>query len=424
MTPLGAELPQDREARPRASARHETDERAARPYQYDIAFAGAGLAAVSLAIRLAALPDPPKIILIDPRTEFPRDRTWCHWQLHETPFDDAITHRWHRWTVRTPTVGTVAAATARTPYIRIPADRLHQIAAEKLTTSPHVTILRGVSVHAIDHHPEHTALHLSDGQHITAAWTFDSRPPKNDKAPWHQIFRGLELHSPEANLDTTTVTLMDFQSADSGGIRFFYVLPLDPQTALVEDTWLVPTGQAPAFSNDEILSYARKNLSPTNWQVCHQEEGNLPMGLLRARGHGQPARHDQTPTSSSAPSEVKIKNRIIPWGTAAGAIRPSSGYAFSRIQRASETMTQYWSQHRSPDPAITHESKLLAWMDRVFLRAMTRHPERVPAYFTRLFDRVPTDALIRFLESEPRPADILQVMRALPPAPFLAAALR
>ena len=68
MTPRGAERPQGRDARPRASARPETDERAARPYQYDLAFAGAGLAAVSLAVRLAALPDPPKIILLDPRT--------------------------------------------------------------------------------------------------------------------------------------------------------------------------------------------------------------------------------------------------------------------------------------------------------------------------------------------------------------------
>lgn len=403
MTSRGAELPKGRDARPRASAREETDEQAARPYQYDLAFAGAGLAAVSLAVRLAALPDPPKIILLDPRTEFPRDRTWCHWQLHETPFENAITHRWHRWTVRTPTAGTITAATARTPYIRIPADRLHQIAAEKLTASPHVTMLRGVSVNTIDQHPDHTTLHLSDGEQLTAAWTFDSRPPENDNAPWRQIFRGLELHSPQANLNTETVTLMDFQSADSDGIRFLYVLPLDPNTALVEDTWLVPAGQSPAFSNQEILSYAQKNLSATTWQIRHQEEGNLPMGLLR---------------------DLKIKNRIIPWGTAAGAVRASSGYAFSRMQRASKAMAQYWSQHRSPDPAITHESKLLAWMDRVFLRALTRHPERVPAYFTRLFDRVPPDALIRFLESEPRPADILQVMRALPPAPFLSAALR
>jgi uncharacterized NAD(P)/FAD-binding protein YdhS len=44
---------------------------------YDIAFAGAGLSAISLAVRLVELPDPPRIILIDPRTEFPHDRTWC-----------------------------------------------------------------------------------------------------------------------------------------------------------------------------------------------------------------------------------------------------------------------------------------------------------------------------------------------------------
>jgi len=380
--------------------------------KYDIAFAGAGLAAVSLAVRLAELPRPPRMLLIDPRTEFPRDRTWCYWKLHDTPFDSAITHRWHDWLVRTSAVGTVAAATVRTPYVRIPADRLHQLAQEKLSTSPHVIFLTGLSVTTIENHPDHTTLHLSDGQQITAGWTFDTRPPPNAQAPWRQIFRGLELHSPEANLDPDTVTLMDFQSAGPEGIRFFYVLPLDSKTALVEDTWLVPNGQTPSFSNTEILTYAQKNLSPTTWQIRHQEQGNLPMGL---KSH--------LPSAPSASSAVNKKNHIIPWGTPAGAIRPSSGYAFSRIQRASDAMTQYWSQHHRPDPAVTHESKLLAWMDRVFLRVMDRHPHRVPEFFTRLFDRVPPESLVRFLESEPRPADILQVMRALPAAPFLASAL-
>jgi hypothetical protein len=41
-----------------------------------------------------------------------------------------------------------------------------------------------------------------------------------------------------------------------------------------------------------------------------------------------------------------------------------------------------------------------------------------------MFDQVPPDALVRFLESEPRTADIFRVMRSLPAAPFLAAALR
>ncbi|MBJ7260088.1 MAG: hypothetical protein JHD33_11170 [Chthoniobacterales bacterium] len=374
--------------------------------KYDIAFAGAGLSALSLAVRLAELPDPPRMLLIDPRTRFPHDRTWCYWKLHHTPFDPAVTHRWHNWVVRTSTVET-SRRDARTPYARIPSDRFHQLASEKLSAGPHVTFLRGVSAGTIEDHSDHTELHLSDGQRVESDWTFDSRPPQQDNAPWRQIFRGLELHSPEANLDPATVTLMDFQSAGPGGVRFFYVLPLDEHTALVEDTWLVPRGQNPAFTDEAILHYARTHLSAAAWQIRHREEGNLPMGLF-----------------SSASSAVVKNKRIIPWGTAAGAVRASSGYAFSRIQRASDAMTHYWSRHHKPDPAMTHESKLLAWMDRVFLRVMTRHPARVPEFFFRLFDRVPAEALVRFLESEPRPADILQVMRALPPRPFLSAALR
>lgn len=374
---------------------------------HDIAFAGTGLAALSLAVRLAALTHPPRMVLVDPRREPVRDRTWCHWQLHETPFDSAITHRWHHWTVRNSTAGTTSPAAARTPYVRIPADQLHHLAMEKLGACPGVEFIHGTSVTSIENHPEHAVLQLSDGRRLASDWVFDSRPPEHDQAPWHQIFRGLELHSPAARLDTGTVTLMDFQSAGPAGVRFFYVLPLDAHTALVEDTWLVPSGQSPDFSDAEILAYAATHLGSAAWQIRHREEGRLPMGL-----------------SPSTPSAAGLKNRVILWGTPAGAIRPSSGYAFSRIQRASTRMAQAWRDDGRPAAQSAHHSPLLAWMDRVFLRAMTRRPERVPEYFTRLFNRVPPDALVRFLESEPRPADILQVMSVLPPAPFLAAAFR
>jgi len=345
-------------------------------------------------------------LLVDPRQDESSDRTWCHWQLREGIFADAITHRWHRWNVRDG--HNVARASSQdTPYVRIPSDRFRQIALRKIATCPRTEILRGTSVASIEEVSDQAVVHLSDGRRIESSWVFDSRPPQNDNAPWRQIFRGLELHSPEAKLDISAVTLMDFQSAGPEGIRFFYVLPLDANTALVEDTWLVPSHKNPAFSDEAIVSYASKNLAQTHWQIRHREDGNLPMGL--------------NPSVSSA---VKINHRIIPWGTAAGAVRASSGYAFSRIQAASERMAASWQRTGRPDPAAVHGSPLLDWMDRVFLRVMDRHPERVPEFFIRMFDRVPPDALVRFLESEPRPADILQVMRALPPGPFLRAALR
>ena len=372
---------------------------------YDIVFAGAGLAGLSLAARLAALPDPPRMLLVDPLQNDTSDRTWCHWQLHESIFDDAITHRWQRWSVDKDHNQTAVGSTD-VPYVRIPSDRFRQIAWERIKACPRAEFLRGMSVASIEEVSDRAVVHLSDGRRIESSWVFDSRPLQNDNAPWRQIFRGLELHSPETKLGTSTVTLMDFQSAGPEGVRFFYVLPLDAHTALVEDTWLVPSHKTPAFSDDAIVSYASKTLAQTHWQIRHQEEGNLPMGF-----------------SPSACSAVE-KKRIIPWGTTAGAVRASSGYAFSRIQAASERMASAWQRTGYPDPAAVHGSAFLDWMDRVFLRAMTDQPERVPEYFARLFQRVAPDALVRFLESEPRPADILQVMRALPFGPFLRAALR
>jgi lycopene beta-cyclase len=372
---------------------------------YDIVFAGAGLAGLSLAARLAALPDPPRMLLVDPLQNDTSDRTWCHWQLHESIFDDAITHRWQRWSVDKDHNQTAVGSTD-IPYVRIPSDRFRQVAWERIKACPRAEFLRGMSVASIEEVSDRAVVHLSDGRLIESSWVFDSRPLQNDDAPWRQIFRGLELHSPETKLGTSTVTLMDFQSAGPEGVRFFYVLPLDAHTALVEDTWLVPSHKTPAFSDDAIVSYASKNLAQTHWQIRHQEEGNLPMGF-----------------SPSASSAVE-KKRIIPWGTTAGAVRASSGYAFSRIQAASERMAAAWQRTGCPDRAAVHGSAFLDWMDRVFLRAMTDQPERVPEYFARLFQRVAPDALVRFLESEPRPADILQVMRALPLGPFLRAALR
>lgn len=369
---------------------------------YDIVFAGAGLSGLGLAVRLAALPNPPRMLLVDPREEPQRDRTWCHWQLHEDPFTSTVTHRWDRWSVRHGTK-TADVEYAGIPYVRIPADRFHEVALDKLSRCPRAEFLRGISVLSIEEKPDHAALRLSDGRSVRGKWVFDSRPPRRDTSSWRQIFRGLELHVPGARLGTGRVTLMDFRSAGPDGIRFFYVLPLDSDTALVEDTWLVPAGITPRFDDDDILAYAAENLCPAEWGIRHREEGNLPMG-----------------TALHAPA---TNRRVIPWGTPAGAVRASSGYAYSRIQRASERMTEAW--HRNGRPAaVVHQPPVLAWMDRVFLRVMAKHPARVPGFFLRLFQRVPAPSLIRFLESEPRPADIVRVMRSLPAAPFIGAALR
>lgn len=375
---------------------------------YDIVFAGAGLSGLSLAVRLCSLPDPPRMLLVDPRCGTVRDRTWCHWEINDHPFAPAVTHRWHNWVVSDDHHQSACHSPVY-PYVCIPSDRFFDLACQKISDTPHVDFLTGVSVAAINNHGDHALIQLSDGRMVRTSWVFDSRPLQNDRAPWRQIFSGLELHSPAAKLDTSTVTLMNFVSAGAQGIRFFYVLPLASDTALVEDTWLVPAAESPVFKDEFILSYAYKKLAPVEWQIRHREQGNLPLGLKPIKR--APVSNGSTP-------------RIIPWGTPAGALRASSGYAFSRIQNASDKLAVSWKKNRRFDSVGFSESFPLDWMDRVFLRVMTRHSQRVPDFFTRLFKRTPTDSLVRFMESKPSIKDIFHVMSSLPPLPFVSSVFR
>jgi len=62
-------------------------------------------------------------------------------------------------------------------------------------------------------------------------------------------------------------------------------------------------------------------------------------------------------------------------------------------------------------------------LDRVFLSYLARRPDEAPDLFARLFERVPAEALVRFLSESGTIADDLRVMAALPIAPFAREAL-
>ena len=63
-------------------------------------------------------------------------------------------------------------------------------------------------------------------------------------------------------------------------------------------------------------------------------------------------------------------------------------------------------------------------MDRLFLAFLRRHPERMPALFLRMFERVAPDVLVRFLSDRASLRDAAQVAAALPVLPMLGEAIR
>ena len=111
---------------------------------------------------------------------------------------------------------------------------------------------------------------------------------------------------------------------------------------------------------------------------------------------------------------------IIRLGLGGGAARPSTGYAFSRIQAQADRVVAALTRGEVPDTSI--DSRMTRFMDRVFLQVLATAPDRGPALFECLFRNAPEDRLERFLSGSTRAADRLWVMASLPPLPFLRAA--
>jgi len=62
-------------------------------------------------------------------------------------------------------------------------------------------------------------------------------------------------------------------------------------------------------------------------------------------------------------------------------------------------------------------------MDKVFLQAIRQHPDAASGWFLRLFANTTAAQQRRFLGDQPGAQDLLAIMQALPPGPFMRAAL-
>ncbi len=393
----------------------------------DVAIIGGGLAGLSLAARLA---EPRfknwRVRVLEPRTEYVRDRTWCYWAKHAAndsheraplhPFLASVAMCWPQWEVmyRADNASEYEAAvrTGRYSYEMIPADRFYTQTERLISSSSHVKLLKGVTVSETVVRPGGVEIKTDDGS-LNAALVFDSRPTaKLSSAAWIQRFQGFELEADEPVFELHRATLMDFSvssAADSeaGRVHFIYVLPLSDRRALIEDTWFVSVSDA---CNDvdyqsQIKHYLKRRYGLENYRVVHREEGALPM---------DPALRPSALTS-----------RIVKIGAGGGMARASSGYAFFETQRACDAIAD---KLMAQFPVLGEFSlprwrgDISYWMDAVFLRVLAQRPALAPKIFFDLFSTVPPDALARFLSGVATPFDVAKVIAACPKIPFLKAA--
>lgn len=366
----------------------------------EVLILGGGCAGLSLATALARQAPRMRVLTLEARSAYTRDRTWCFWNSTAHPFQAGVTHRWHQWRVQANGIE-ARQQSSRYCYEHLPADRFYQMAQDEIAGA-NQELLLGAHAGAVlgDEAGFLTETNLGA---IRSRWVFDARTsePAESKPAFLQRFEGWHVRTERSCFDPCCVDLMDFQqSTVAGRTVFFYVLPFSAREALVEITYLDLPELTPEHAAERLLQRIAKLCPTGEYEILYKEAGCLPMS---ADAHA--------PRATTA---------AIPIGARGGRIKASSGYAFQRIQRQSRELAKALASGNALPREV--EPRYYSWLDRVFLTALSRNPQRTPSYFLQLFHAVRPDALIPFLSETAKPTDLLATMLALPRREFIAAA--
>jgi lycopene beta-cyclase len=366
---------------------------------YDIILAGGGAAGLSLACHLARSPlRDRRILMVDQDAKDRDDRTWCFWTDRPTLFDAIVSCSWGQVQV----LGKHFAQTLDLQaycYKMIRGIDFYRFARASLVEHPHIDFLQG-RVERIEDGGKVASV-VVDGQTYAGTWVFDSlfdwsafRP---DPARYHSLaqqFKGWEIDTEEGAFDPQLATFLDFRTSQEYGLHFFYVLPSSEHNALVESVLCATAPASWHYCEQALHRYIKGVLGIKAYRVIREEQGISPL--------------------TDWPFPRQNGKHIMAIGTQGGRVKPSTGYAFLRIQQDSSAIVRSLIEVGHPFH-VPRSPRRYRFFDSVMLSMLAGHAERIEPIFTDLFKRNSARRIFRFLDEVASPWQNFLMMPTLPP---------
>lgn len=376
---------------------------------FDLVILGGGCAGLSLATQLIQSNSTLSVLVLERRSIYIQDRTWCYFGDKSMPRADAQ-HRWLSMRVSS-NCGEVVVDCSTSPYEMINAAQFYKNAQKLIDQSNLVNLQLGTNVIKSPEKYGDLWQITTDNNIFQSRYIVDTRPvdqPRRGGAKLWQSFYGAEI---ECEFDTFNVScgdLMDFSAADACGCRlvlpksvcFVYVLPTSTRKALIEFTVFGLDPLTPVDLEKLLQQAITQRLCGTDFKVIRRECGVLPMGTRSTKSFQDFS--------------------YVTAGLTAGGARPSSGYAFARIQNWALSCAE---SLRSGNGPVKHaqDSYLQKFMDGLFLKLVRSRPDLAPDLFVALFAGTKAPSVIRFLSDRASLTDYMRVIASLLPGPLLRA---
>ena len=341
---------------------------------------GGGCAGLSLAYELEINNklENKTLAIIEPRTNYDRDKTWSFWRISPHNFEDCVIKSWDNFSINIVDK-TNYINCAKTPYQSIDSGLFYKKIISKLKNNKNICFLKTLE-----------DLNVSD------ALIFNSLANiKSNKNNLWQHFGGVEIETEKKIFDKEIMNLMDFDCDQKNSVHFFYTLPYSENRALVESTWLSKMkDESEKNYQDQLTNYMEKKLKIKNYKILYKEKGKIPLFY---------------------PEIVKKKNEIF-IGTAGGMTRLSTGYTFLNIQEHSKYICENFENiNKVKNFEIQKKYK---YLDKIFLKVLTKHPRRMPEIFYNMFT-VNNEKVVKFLSNKSNIMDDISVILKMPKTIFI-----
>ena len=361
----------------------------------DIGIIGGGSAGITLASKLSAHQLNKHTVVFEPKTPEQRECCWSLWATSEQreQFKHAILGSWKKWRLIDESKEVLLKSNdyqytclSSAKYLRHNEESL----AGKVS-------LQRTSVDNLTFSSESHRFDVAGNQYC-AKEVFDSRPSPVVEGSLQQHFLGWEIRTKHPILHADTATLMDFRVDQSKGLHFIYALPFSSNHLFIESTMISNKIEAKEWYRDAITEWLTREGIEVR-EKLREEVGVIPM---------------QEPQ--------KNISRAPTIGGASGAVRLSSGYAFSAIQTQMTRLTEGIVKGNYKVPAAT--SSHLNFMDRVFNDVLISNPRLGVDLFMRTAGALKGDQFAHYMLGSASLTGWLKVISAMPKWPFIKAVWR
>lgn len=372
--------------------------------KYDYIITGAGCAGLSLAFYLSKTDlGDKKILLIDKTDKQDNDRTWCFWQSETSVFESIVHHKWDNLYFKSPS-GEQLLDIAPYQYKMIRGIDFYNFILKTLRQHPNFTIKKarvtGIS-NEKNHAKVRTQRETFEARYVFNSILFEKINTENSNYV-AQHFGGWIIETNDVVFNPNEATLMDFRIPQESETRFMYCLPMSKNTALVEATAFSNNILTEAEYGKMITDYLNNYLNINNFTIQHKEIGVIPMTTYNFAQHHKP--------------------HVIQIGTMGGNVKPSTGYAFVRIQENAQKIASALKNNQSPHLKTSLFQKRFLYYDNILLNVMLK--DRVPTHqvFSQLFQKNKASTVLKFLNEKTNFLQELAVMNSVPIPPFIVAA--